>query len=105
MVNREGSKAPAGSPATSPHAGPRDERTRRQAGYGLSLFAVYLTLYVGFVLLNAFAPEDMGRELFAGLNIAVGYGMGLIIVAFVLALFYAWLCRRSASSPDQGVRG
>jgi uncharacterized membrane protein (DUF485 family) len=30
---------------------------------------------------------------FAGVNLAVLYGLGLIAAAFVLALVYAWLCR------------
>jgi uncharacterized membrane protein (DUF485 family) len=65
----------------------------RNSRYGLVLFAVYLVFYGGFVLLNAFAPEQMERRPLAGVNLAVLYGFALIALAFVLALVYGWLCR------------
>jgi uncharacterized membrane protein (DUF485 family) len=60
--------------------------------YGLWLFALYAAIYGVFLLLNAFVPEAMDVTLF-GINLAVIYGLGLIVLAFVLALLYAWLCR------------
>jgi uncharacterized membrane protein (DUF485 family) len=76
---------------------PGDERepaSAQRTRYGLILFAVYLALYGGFVLLNAFAPAAMEQTPFAGVNLAVLYGLGLIAAAFVLALLYDWLCGR-----------
>jgi uncharacterized membrane protein (DUF485 family) len=67
--------------------------TSRRTRYGLVLFAVYLLLYGSFVLLNAFAPAVMERTPLLGINVAVLYGMALIVAAFVLALVYGWLCR------------
>ncbi len=73
---------------------PHDERTAaRNAKIGLILFAVYVVLYVSFVLLNAFSPHVMERRPVAGLNLAVLFGFFLIVAAFVLALLYGWLCR------------
>jgi uncharacterized membrane protein (DUF485 family) len=69
----------------------------RNARLGLILFTVYSTLYLTFVLLNAFAPQVMTFTVFAGINLAVVYGLGLIAAAFVLALLYAWLCRAPAT--------
>lgn len=66
---------------------------RRNSRLGLILFAIYLVLYGGFVLLNAFAPQQMERPVLAGVNLAIVYGFVLIAVAFVLALLYGWLCR------------
>jgi uncharacterized membrane protein (DUF485 family) len=60
---------------------------------GLLLFAGYLLLYCGFVLLAAFAPEVMERLPFAGVNLAIWYGFGLIFAAIVVALIYGWACR------------
>jgi uncharacterized membrane protein (DUF485 family) len=71
----------------------RDPPTPRHSRHGLALFAVYLALYGGFVLLSAFAPALMEQELAAGINLAVGYGLGLIAAALGLALLYVWLCR------------
>lgn len=70
----------------------------RNARIGLFLFALYSALYLTFVLLNAFAPRVMEMIVFAGLNLAVAYGLGLIVVAFLLALLYAWLCRSGATT-------
>jgi uncharacterized membrane protein (DUF485 family) len=70
----------------------------RNARRGLILFAVYGLLYLTFVVLNAFAPPVMETVVFAGINLAVLYGLGLIAAAFLLALVYAWLCRSRARS-------
>jgi uncharacterized membrane protein (DUF485 family) len=69
----------------------------RNARYGLFLFAVYVALYVGFMALNAFNPEQIQQPALAGVNLAVVYGVGLIVAALVLALVYVALCRRPAS--------
>ena len=65
----------------------------RNLKIGLALFAVYLVLYGGFVLINAFSPESMEATPFAGVNLAILSGFGLIIAAFLLALLYGFLCR------------
>ena len=64
---------------------------------GLVLFAFYLAFYAGFVLLNAFGRPVM-EIMIAGVNLAVWYGFALIGGALVLALVYAWLCRRAANA-------
>lgn len=63
---------------------------------GLLLFALYLIFYGGFVLLNAFAPSLAETDLVAGVNLAVSYGLALIVAALGLAVLYLWLCR----APD-----
>lgn len=74
------------------HPDNHPETVSRNARNGLMLFAVYVVLYVGFMLLNAFAHERMQQPVLAGLNLAIVYGMGLIIAALLLALVYMWLC-------------
>ena len=66
---------------------------RYNARLGLFLFAVYLLAYGAFVIINAFWPALMDRVVAAGLNLAVVYGLGLIVGALVLALIYTCLCR------------
>ncbi|QDV81574.1 DUF485 domain-containing protein [Planctomycetes bacterium TBK1r] len=66
---------------------------RSNARLGLWLFAVYLVLYLGFVLLSAFAADVMERPVLAGLNLAIVYGFGLIVGALVMALLYGMLCK------------
>jgi uncharacterized membrane protein (DUF485 family) len=84
---------------------PADRRMTQQANrLGLSLFAVYLVLYGGFVLLAAFSPQWMEVTPLAGVNLAIWYGFGLIVAALVLALVYGWANRprnhRNQSNGD-----
>ena len=73
---------------------PVDEHAvRRRARHGLLLFAVYVLLYGGFMVLNVFFPKLMETTPVAGVNLAILYGFGLIAAALILALVYAWLCR------------
>jgi len=76
----------------------------RNTRIGLRLFFVYLVLYGAFVLTNAFAADWMEYTLFAGVNVAILSGVGLIIIALLLALAYGWMCDPDAeSSPNQEV--
>ena len=55
----------------------------RNARFGFLLFGIYLLLYGGFVLLNAFSPETMEITPVAGVNLAILYGFGLIIAGII----------------------
>lgn len=68
-------------------------QSAHNARWGMLLFVVYLLFYAGFVWLIAFAPESMARWPFAGVNLAIWYGFGLLGLALLLALIYSWLCR------------
>ncbi len=74
------------------------ELTGRHARTGLWLFAVYVLLYGGFVALNAFKPALMAAPWLGGVNLAVGYGLGLILGAIVVALIYMILCSKAADA-------
>ena len=65
----------------------------RNTRLGLVLFAVYLVFYGGFVLLAAFSPDSLAVLPWAGVNLAIWYGFGLILAALLLALIYGWICR------------
>jgi len=65
---------------------------------GLKLFALYFAAYAAFVGLNAFWPSVMKTPVIAGVNLAVVYGFGLIIGAFVLAVIYAVLSGNKGQS-------
>jgi uncharacterized membrane protein (DUF485 family) len=83
---------------------PEDEDPQLAAGNarrGLVLFAIYLAFYAAFVLLNAFGRPFMEQIAFAGVNVAVWYGFGLIFGALLLALIYAWLCRVAAKARER----
>lgn len=73
---------------------------KRTSIIGFLLFDVYLVLYGGFVLLAAFSPQSMEATPLAGVNLAIWYGFGLIVAAFVLALVYGWASRSKREPKD-----
>jgi uncharacterized membrane protein (DUF485 family) len=58
---------------------------------GLFLFAIYLICYAAYVLVNAFRADLMEKTPVAGINVAILSGMGLILLAFVLAAIYGFM--------------
>lgn len=72
------------------------------ARVGFVLFLVYLLLYGAFVFLSALAPEVMERTPIEGVNLAILYGFGLILVAFLLAILYGALCREESADEEDG---
>ena len=72
---------------------------RQHSRLGFFLFSIYLILYGGFVLINAFRPDWMQVQPLGGVNLAILYGFGLILAAFVLALIYGIFARDE--SPEE----
>ena len=81
--------------ADSPNHDNHPEVTSHNARYGLILFAVYVLLYAGFMTLSAFAPKLMAATPFGGVNLAILYGLALILAALILAMIYMRLARSS----------
>src|SRR5947209_1985689 len=78
---------------------PQDDHpdlSSRNARSGLVLFFIYLAFYAGFMGLAAFAPGAMGSPVFLGVNLAITYGLALIVGALVIAAVYMALCARNA---------
>lgn len=67
---------------------------------GLALFTAYTLLYLGFVLINAFAADTMETVVFAGLNLAIVYGFGLIIAAILFAFIYGFASGKSGEEAS-----
>ena len=65
----------------------------RKALLGIQLSFVYGAIYAGFVAVNVLRPAAMETEVAFGLNLAVFYGLGLIVGAVALALAYDGFCR------------
>ena len=65
------------------------------ARWGLILFALYVALYLGFMIMSAYFPEKMSQPSIAGVNLAIVYGIGLIVAALFLAIVYTFLARSS----------
>jgi uncharacterized membrane protein (DUF485 family) len=72
----------------------KDLSIPRKTKLGVILFVVYLVIYTGFVVIGSLFTDFLGGRAFAGLNLAVIYGMGLIMLAAVLGLFYNHFCTK-----------
>jgi uncharacterized membrane protein (DUF485 family) len=70
----------------------KDSATPYKMRLGVWMFLAYFVVYSGFVAINVIKPVMMESVVLFGLNLAVVYGFGLIIVALVLALIYNRLC-------------
>lgn len=65
-----------------PHAPDAD---RRVAPRDLALFVVYCLAYGGFMAVAAFRFDLLAKPVVGGVNLAIAWGVGLILLAIVLA--------------------
>ena len=79
--------------APAAKSGP-DHATAYKMRLGVWMFIPYALIYAGFVLTNLIKPVLMEKIVCLGLNLAVVYGIGLIVLALVLALVYNHRCAR-----------
>lgn len=65
---------------------------RKRQRFALVLTLIMLVLYIGFILLIAFAPGWLGTPLHAGTSVSRGIpiGIGLIVISFLLTGVYVW---------------
>ena len=69
-----------------------DNASSKKARLGVWFFFVYLIFYAGFVVIGVVNYDLLRTEGWAGLNLAVIYGMGLILFAIFLGIIYNFLC-------------
>ena len=77
-------------PAESPIE--KDHAIAYKTRLGVKMFLAYALVYVGFVMINIIKPVLMENEIIFGLNLAVVYGFGLIILSLIMALIYNYFC-------------
>jgi hypothetical protein len=65
----------------------------------------YVIVYALFVYLSAFRADLMAWQPMGGVNLAVWYGLGLIVFAIVLAVIYMLLCGRGGIERPRITRG
>ena len=71
-----------------------DNASDYKAKLGVYMFLVYVIVYAGFIVINVASPKSMSLILFSGLNIAVVFGFGLIVLAIIMGLIYNYLCTK-----------
>jgi uncharacterized membrane protein (DUF485 family) len=79
----------------------QDPTIAHNARLGLVMFFIYFLFYAGFVALATFKYEWLQHSVL-GLNLAILYGMGLIVIAIIMALIYMLLCRMPAADRPAG---
>jgi uncharacterized membrane protein (DUF485 family) len=78
-----------------------DRTAARNSRVGLIFFSIYLLIYCGYVGIAAFAPAQLERTPVAGLNVAILYGLGLIVFALIFAVCYGWACRSPVAGTEE----
>ena len=68
---------------------------------GIKLFWLYCIIYMGFVGIAVFAPTLMKTPVLAGANLAIVYGMALIIFAIILGLIYNAACTKKENEMNK----
>ncbi|HEY0055215.1 MAG TPA: DUF485 domain-containing protein [Pedobacter sp.] len=71
-----------------------ENASKKKASLGVWFFFIYLFFYAGFVIIGVWNYELLATEIFMGLNLALVYGMGLIIFAVLLGILYNYFCSK-----------
>ncbi len=68
------------------------ELVEKRQRFAIILSIIMLVIYVGFIMLIAFAPGWLGTPLHAGTSVTRGIpiGIGVIVISFVLTAVYVW---------------
>jgi uncharacterized membrane protein (DUF485 family) len=74
----------------------------RKTGIGIWMTIMYAVIYGGFVAVSVFQPSWMSVDGLLGMNLALTYGIGLIVVAVAFAMVYNYLVRIRVSSATTG---
>lgn len=73
-------------PASAPPE--QDHASESKSRLGLKLFFFYAMVYFGFVFISISRPALLGKKIFLGLNLAIIYGFGLILLAIIMGFLY-----------------
>lgn len=71
----------------------KDNASSIKTKIGMWMFIIYTLVYAGFIFITVTNPELMGTDI-GNLNLAIVYGLGLIIFAVILAFIYNFLCSK-----------
>ncbi|BBV68089.1 DUF485 domain-containing protein [Kluyvera ascorbata] len=68
------------------------ELVQKRQRFATFLSLIMLVVYVGFILLIAFAPGWLGTPLHPGTSVTRGIpiGIGIIVISFLLTGIYVW---------------
>ena len=64
------------------------ELVRRRRGFVLPCTAFFLSWYLGFIVLCAYAPDFMSQKVYKEINVGLLFGFGQFISTFVITILY-----------------
>lgn len=79
----------------------KDKSTNFKAKIGIWMFLGYSVVYAGFILINVIYPKLMAVDI-GPLNLAIIYGLGLILIALIMALIYNKICTDAERKLNEG---
>jgi uncharacterized membrane protein (DUF485 family) len=79
----------------------RDSSISKKTRLGVIMFFIYMTTYAGFVCIGMMFPRVLGVRFIFGQNLAVTYGIGLILLAVIMGLVYNFLCTRYENTMNK----
>jgi uncharacterized membrane protein (DUF485 family) len=71
----------------------KDNAISKKNKLGILLFIIYMTVYSGFVGIGVIAPHIMKSKILSQ-NVAVVYGLGLIVLAIIMGVIYNFYCTK-----------
>lgn len=81
-----------------------DPAFAKKTKLGIIFFFIYFIFYAGFVAIGVLNYELMAINVFKGINLAVFYGIGLIVFAVILGILYNYLCSRYENNMNLASR-
>ena len=72
----------------------KDNALKKKARLGVLFFFIYLFFYGGFVAIGVLNYELLSSKVMGGINLALFYGIGLIVFAVLLGILYNYYCSR-----------
>ena len=81
----------------------KDNSIEKKSKLGVKLFWIYMFIYFGFIVIGTLSPKTLGLH-FLGVNLAIVYGMGLIVLAAVMGLFYNHFCTKYENQMNKEVK-
>ena len=85
----------------------QDNALKKKARLGVIFFFIYLFFYGGFVAIGVLNYELLAISVIGGINLALFYGIGLIVFAVLLGILYNFYCSRyedALNSSEKNVK-
>lgn len=79
----------------------KDRSIPKKTRLGIIMFVAYMTVYAGFVFIGMMFPRVLGARFIFGQNLAVTYGIGLILLAVIMGLVYNFFCTRYENTMNK----